>query len=79
VQWLDSVGSERAALLGLSEGGSMSTLFAAMHPQRTQSLILMGTFPREMQAPDYPAGVSEEDQRRRLVLLEEDDWASAVT
>ena len=76
---LDSVGSERAVLLGLSEGGAMSTLFAATHPQRTLSLILMGTFPREMQAPDYPYGVSEENLRRRLALLEEDDWASAAT
>ena len=30
--------------------------------------ILMGTFPREMQAPDYPHGVSEESLRRRLAL-----------
>lgn len=57
----------------------MSTLFAATHPQRTLSLILMGTFPREMRAPDYPHGVSEEDLRQRLALLEEDDWASAAT
>jgi class 3 adenylate cyclase/alpha-beta hydrolase superfamily lysophospholipase len=76
---LDSVGSERAALLGLSEGGAMSTLFAATYPQRTLSLVLIGTFPREMQAPDYPWGVSEENLRLRLALLEEDDWASAAT
>jgi DNA-binding SARP family transcriptional activator/pimeloyl-ACP methyl ester carboxylesterase len=76
---LDSVGSERAVLLGLSEGGAMSALFAATHPARTAALILMGTFPREMQAPDYPWGVSEANLRRRLALLEEDDWASAAT
>jgi DNA-binding SARP family transcriptional activator/pimeloyl-ACP methyl ester carboxylesterase len=76
---LDSVGSERAALLGVSEGGPMSTLFAATYPQRTLALILMGTFPREMRAPDYACGVSEEDLRRRLALLEQDDWASAAT
>jgi DNA-binding SARP family transcriptional activator/pimeloyl-ACP methyl ester carboxylesterase len=76
---LDAVGSERAVLLGLSEGGSMSTLFAATYPQRTLSLILMGTFPRLMQAPDYPWGVSEDILRRRLALLDEDDWASAAT
>jgi DNA-binding SARP family transcriptional activator/pimeloyl-ACP methyl ester carboxylesterase len=76
---LDSVGSERAVLLGLSEGGAMSTLFAATHPARTAALILMGTFPREMQAPDYPWGVSEVNLRRRLALLEEDDWAAAAT
>ena len=76
---LDSVGSERAVLLGISEGGAMSTLFAATHPARTAALILMGTFPREMQAPDYPSGTSEEDLRRRLALLAEDDWAAATT
>jgi DNA-binding SARP family transcriptional activator/pimeloyl-ACP methyl ester carboxylesterase len=75
---LDAVGSERATLLGISEGGSMSALFAATHPQRTQSLVLMGTFPREMQAPDYAFGVSDEELHRRLALLEEDDWAAAV-
>ena len=76
---LDAVDSERAVLLGLSEGGAMSTLFAATHPERTAALILMGTFPREMQAPDYPWGVSEENLQRRLGLLEEEDWASAAT
>lgn len=76
---LDAVDSERAVLLSLSEGGAMSTLFAATHPERTAALILMGTFPREMQAPDYPCGVSEENLQRRLGLLEEEDWASVAT
>jgi DNA-binding SARP family transcriptional activator/pimeloyl-ACP methyl ester carboxylesterase len=76
---LDSVGSARAVLLGISEGGSMSTLFVATYPQRASSLILLGAFPRQRWAPDYPSGVSDEDLRRRLALLEEDDWASAAT
>jgi DNA-binding SARP family transcriptional activator/pimeloyl-ACP methyl ester carboxylesterase len=76
---LDSAGSERAVLLGHSEGGAMSTLFAASHPTRTAGLILLGTFPREMQAPDFPWGVSEVNLRRRLALLEEDDWAAEAT
>ena len=76
---LDAAGSERAVLLGISEGGPMSTLFAATHPQRTLALVLIGTFPRQMWAPDYPAGATDEDLRRRLAVLEEDDWASATT
>jgi DNA-binding SARP family transcriptional activator/pimeloyl-ACP methyl ester carboxylesterase len=76
---LDAAGSERAAVLGLSEGGALSALFAATHPERTSALVLMGTFPREMRAPDYPWGVSEDALRRRMDLLEEDDWASAAT
>jgi pimeloyl-ACP methyl ester carboxylesterase len=76
---LDSVGSERAILLGLSEGGAMSTLFAATHPARAAALILMGTFPRRDAGAGLPLGVSEENLRRRLALLEEDDWAAAAT
>ncbi len=76
---MDAVGSERAVILGVSEGGAMSTLFAASHPQRTRALILMGTFARTMHAPDYPIGLSDADFRRRLATADEDDWASAVT
>ena len=42
---LDAAGSERAALLGLSEGGLMSVLFAATYPERTRALALYGSFP----------------------------------
>ena len=76
---LDSVGSERAALLGISEGGPMSTLFSATYPERTVSLVLIGSYAREMWAPDYPSGVREESLRQRLALLEQDDWAAAAT
>jgi len=41
---LDAVGIERAGIFGLSEGGSLSTLFAASHPDRAQSLIVCGSF-----------------------------------
>src|SRR5260370_33334871 len=41
---MDAVGSQRAALLGQSEGGPMSILFAATYPERTQALILYASF-----------------------------------
>jgi DNA-binding SARP family transcriptional activator/pimeloyl-ACP methyl ester carboxylesterase len=76
---LDAVDSRRAAVLGISEGGSMSALFAATHPERTLGLVLMGTFARMMQAPDYPFGLTPDDQRKRLATLDEDDWATSAT
>ena len=76
---LDAVESRRAVILGFSDGGSMSTLFAATHPERTLGLVLVGTFARMMQAPDYPIGHTEDVYRRRFAGLEEDDWASTVT
>jgi pimeloyl-ACP methyl ester carboxylesterase len=41
---MDAVGSGRAALLGASEGGPMSILFAATYPKRTRALILYGAY-----------------------------------
>ncbi len=76
---LDAVGSERAVLLGISEGGAMSALFAATHPERTLALVLMGTFARMMRAPDYPIGLTEDGVQRRLAVLDEDDWVAAAT
>jgi class 3 adenylate cyclase len=41
---MDAVGSQRAALFGISEGGAMSVLFAATYPERTRALVLYGTY-----------------------------------
>jgi pimeloyl-ACP methyl ester carboxylesterase len=50
---MDAAGSQRAALLGTSEGGPMSVLFAATYPDRAWALTLWGSFPRVRWAPDY--------------------------
>ena len=57
----------------------MSTLFAATHPDRTHALVLVGTFPRMMRAPDYPIGHTDDAYRQRFTGLDEDDWAPIVT
>jgi pimeloyl-ACP methyl ester carboxylesterase/DNA-binding CsgD family transcriptional regulator len=41
---MDAVGSERAVLLGASEGAPMSILFAATYPERTRALVLYGGY-----------------------------------
>ncbi len=41
---MDAVGIERAAIFGISEGGSLATLFAASHPERSKALIIYGGF-----------------------------------
>ena len=51
---MDAIGSARAALLGMSEGGNMSMLFAATYPDRTIALLLFGCFARRVWAADYP-------------------------
>lgn len=51
---MDAAGSERAVLLGISEGAPMSLLFAATHPDRIEALVLYGGMARSTWAPDYP-------------------------
>jgi pimeloyl-ACP methyl ester carboxylesterase len=41
---LDAVGSKRAAIYGWSEGGAMSLMFAATYPERTDALVLVGSY-----------------------------------
>lgn len=50
---LDAVGIDKAAFLGISEGGPMAMLFAATHPQRTTHLVLLATYARVSKAQDY--------------------------
>jgi pimeloyl-ACP methyl ester carboxylesterase len=67
---LDAVGSQRAALLGYSEGGPMCALFAATYPDRTAALIMVGSYARRTWAPDYEFGLSEQEGT---------DFADAIT
>ena len=63
---MDATRSEQAALLGVSEGGAMSILFAATYPDRVWALVLDGASPRSLWAPDYPWGVSEDEWLRSI-------------
>lgn len=51
---MDAVGSPRAALLGVSEGGPMCSLFAATYPDKTLALVMIGTYAKRIRADDYP-------------------------
>jgi class 3 adenylate cyclase len=51
---MDAAGSERAALLGISEGVPMSILFAATYPDRVRALVSSGGMARSTADDDYP-------------------------
>jgi pimeloyl-ACP methyl ester carboxylesterase len=59
---MDAAGSERAALLGVSEGAPMSILFAATYPERTHALLLCGAEVREETDADWPWGESTREE-----------------
>jgi class 3 adenylate cyclase len=70
---MDAVGSERAALIGTSEGGPMSMLFAAAYPQRTVALVLHGSYAKGTWSEDYPWGRTREQIEEELATIER-DW-----
>ncbi len=57
---LDAVGSSRAALFGVSEGGVVALLLSATHPQRISSQVLMHCWARLARDSDYSWGVPQE-------------------
>ncbi len=67
---MDAVGSERAAILGLSEGGNMAIVFAATYPQRVVALITYSVFAKRVWSPDYPWAPTPEERSRWLDSLD---------
>jgi pimeloyl-ACP methyl ester carboxylesterase len=74
---MDAANSERAAVFGVSEGGPMSMLFAASHPERTAALVCFGTFAKRVWSPDYPWAPMPEAREAWLARLE-DEWGTPV-
>jgi pimeloyl-ACP methyl ester carboxylesterase len=74
---LAAAGCERPAIFGISEGGPMSALFAATHPDRVASLVLYGTYARMLRAPDFPQGIPPEALERWGEVVKR-DWGGPV-
>lgn len=67
---MDAAGSTRAAILGMSEGGAMSMLFATTYPERVQALALFGAYAH------FPTHVLGPDELRDQLREIETDWGT---
>jgi pimeloyl-ACP methyl ester carboxylesterase len=72
---MDAAGSERAAIFGISEGGTLAILFSIAHPEMARSLILYGSWARRLKGPDYPWGLDERELDEFLDTMHR-AWAS---
>jgi class 3 adenylate cyclase len=72
---MDAAESERAALIGISEGGPMCMMFAALYPERASALVLRGTGPRFATGAGWPWGWKEEDAVPQLDIAEQ-QWGT---
>jgi pimeloyl-ACP methyl ester carboxylesterase len=70
---MDATGSKKAALLGVSEGGPMSMLFATTYPERVSALILYGTYAKRVRDSDYPWAPTLDDFHKFLDATER-EW-----
>ena len=75
---MDAAGSERAVVVGVSEGGPMAMLFAATYPSRVSGLVLIATTARFRRAGDAPWGWSD---RRVEAMLDDTQstWGTGRT
>ncbi|MGH8639737.1 MAG: alpha/beta fold hydrolase, partial [Burkholderiales bacterium] len=74
---MEAAGSERAVLLGVSEGGPLCSLFAATYPERTEALVMIGSYARRIRDEEYPWGPTRDDRDafcQRIV----DQWGGPV-
>ena len=77
---MEAAGSRRAVLMGVSEGGPLCSLFAATYPEKTDALVMIGSYARRMRDARLSVG---HDVRRARSLLPDDHrrvgrarWAS---
>ena len=63
---MDATGSERAYIMGWSEGGNMACVFAATYPERTAGLLIWGTMARWTRTADHPWGPTIDAWRRMV-------------
>jgi len=74
---MDAVGSSRAVICGVSEGGCMSAVFAATYPESTAALIMIGSYARRVWSEDYTWAPTPEQRQEFLKQIRE-EWGGPV-
>ena len=74
---LDDIGSDKASIVTAMAGGFLAMTFAATHPERVRSLVLIDGFARLTRAGDYPWGLSA-DQTREVIQTFESAWGTGM-
>ncbi|MFI5099592.1 MAG: alpha/beta fold hydrolase [Actinomycetes bacterium] len=72
---MDAAGSDRAAVFGISEGGTLSLLFAHAYPERATAVVLYASWARRLVGPNYPYGPTAAELEEVVAGMER-AWAS---
>jgi pimeloyl-ACP methyl ester carboxylesterase len=69
---MDSAGSQKAAVFGLSEGGALATVFAAHYPERCRALVLWGAFAK------FSSSLATPEKREKFFEDIDKNWGTGV-
>ncbi len=72
---MNAAGSERATIVAHGHAVQLALLFAATHPERLDSLVLINGFARLLRSDDYPAGMPPEARDSVLAGIET-EWGT---
>src|SRR5262249_26043025 len=75
---LDAVDSQSAAIMGESEGGALSILFAAAHPERVRALILQGAEVCERNSDTWAWGDGTDEQKAAYIERIPEGWGNGA-
>lgn len=75
---MDAAGLDRAALLGTHDGGPVSMMFAATHPERVTGLVLVNTWATLKQDEDVTFG-HPPDWLEAGIRLHSESWGSGAS
>lgn len=70
---MDTVGIQRASVVGPSEGGSLAAYFAATHPQRCEALVLYGAFAH------FRSWIRTDEALQQLLQYIDTSWGSGAS
>lgn len=71
---LDAAQSERAFVMGTSEGAAAAVLLSAIFPERVRGLILYAAVPKVVRTGTEPPWASDADQYRANIVRMQQSW-----
>jgi pimeloyl-ACP methyl ester carboxylesterase len=75
---MDAAQSDKAVIIGTSEGGPISILFATTYPERVIALVLYGTFAKYAKSEDFPNAPFDVDEVESSFPIVKSKWGTGI-
>ena len=76
---IEAISGRAVVVIGLSAGGNLAVNLAARYPHLVEKLVIIGTSPSRILAPDYPVPVADQQWRLEMLkLVQAGDYDRAI-